>query len=256
MKIERMSLDRKMVLAMPEDERRCLIAFCHMANELAFIQRAMFCAIPDASDQDHSNGQQALFFFQLRTLAGMCFEVWKLIKRIYLKGTIGRENQQFLSADGKASLDALKRVFGRDTLLAAIRNDFASHFSPEKLDERFQESEEEVLLYFEDNHNFNTLYHFAERLVASGIWKLVDGADEFECMMKVHLYVRDVATYLMRFIEEFLSSMVGKHRLNELSDGPHEVSTKGLPALESMRLCWFADTQGIVNKHPNGDGQV
>ena len=233
---------------MPDDERICLLSFSHAANELSFLDRTLYCTKPDdADDADHTNAQQAYFFFFLRSLAGKSFESWKLIRTNYLSCILGRSNRTYLSEAGSTSLDFLKKYFGKTNVISTIRNDFASHFSPKRLDERFKDSSADLLLYFEEDRNFNTVYCFAEDLVSGEVWDFVDGDSEFAKMLTVYVEVRDVAKHLLVFIEAFLESLVDRYQLNNLAELPREIDVRGLPDFETMRMRWFVDTDRVAD---------
>lgn len=167
MDIHRIKIDRAKLAAMPETERVLLLLVAHAANELNVLTKLILMMRKDPPSSliiDHVEAGQTFIF--MRLLIGKLHEAWELFRvRVLSDHAISTRFLPKLPSDATNSLAALKKYFGRENAITAIRNKASFHYSDkENLTEaNFQQlaATEPLQFYLTDTVG-NCFYHAGE----------------------------------------------------------------------------------------------
>lgn len=163
--LHRIEFTKDQLDRVPSIERCLLILVAHAANEVNILSKLFHFAASASCDgiTGHAERTQALVLGRL--LTGKIYEFWKLLQVSYFGSQLSREYQPLMDSEFLAALESLKRYFGRDNLIALVRNKFAFHYSTDQVDAGYsalvQGDSFEVYLA---KHNGNTLFAFAETI--------------------------------------------------------------------------------------------
>jgi hypothetical protein len=164
MEIYRAVLDRAKLAAMPENERTLLLLLGHASNEINVLSKLILMMQKDDPPSlvfDHVEAGQT--FILMRLLTGKLHEAWELFRtRVQSDPAISKTYLPQLGPRANTALQALKRHFGQGSVLTAIRNKVAFHYS-DKEDLReasFQAlPPSEPLQFYLSKTVGNTFYH-------------------------------------------------------------------------------------------------
>jgi len=170
MQVHTVTLNKKMLSAMPETERTLLLLLGHASNEINVLSRLILMVRKDPTPSeivDHVEAGQA--FIIIRLLIGKLHEAWELFKARFQSNRQLAENcVPQLKPEGRDSMETPNRYFGRSNSLTAIRNKVSFHYTDrDNLIERaFQDtSESEPLKFYLAKTVGNSFYHAAELVV-------------------------------------------------------------------------------------------
>ncbi|MHC4459739.1 MAG: hypothetical protein ACYS0I_22090, partial [Planctomycetota bacterium] len=170
-----------------KDERVFFILLTRVLNDLNILQKcAIFCGSEKPIDEAQVMAQvfQTLFF--IRMLAGVLNEGWEMIKRDFLGKKLGLKYTKALSQEGQDSLSHLKRYFGKNNLVNFVRNQFAYHYLPQKIEEEInQMGQYESLTMYVSKHLGNCLYSGSEAVVNRVILNHIDSSNLEKAMNRL-----------------------------------------------------------------------
>jgi hypothetical protein len=246
MEVHRVTINRKLLAAMPESERVLLLRLASASNEINVLTKLILMMRKDDPPSpilDHVESGQA--FILMRFLMGKLHEAWELFKnRVQGNRSIAMTYLPRLRPEATAALDALKRHFGAGSALSAIRNRIAFHDSDkENLTEAsFQQlPQSEPLQFYLTKTAGNSFYHAAELIVQLGAINLMKAppadpndsasaeARAFAALCGVIIEVsRHITELFGELIATLSENVVGEMVTEELPDGP-KLSTFSLP---------------------------
>jgi hypothetical protein len=170
MEIYRAVLDRAKLAAMPENERTLLLLLGHASNEINVLSKLILMMRKDDPPSlvfDHVEAGQT--FILIRLLIGKLHEAWELFRtRVQSDPAISKTYLPQLTPGANAALQALKRHFGQGSVLTAVRNKVAFHYSDKEglTEASFQALPPgEPLQFYLSKTVGNTFYHASELVV-------------------------------------------------------------------------------------------
>ena len=218
----KITLPKDKIMAMPERERAMFLLLGYAANQVAFYSKlAILSTNYNSKDEVENTLSAAQSLMLVRTVAGVLHETWDgIIRKHFLSSPDGRPYLDGMNEDGKQSLEALKRLFGKSGLLANIRNDFAFHYP--KLDDMEaacqsaasdSEQDPDWHWYFAKS-GWNSFYFLSEIIVMHGILKS-SGCDDFasaqqRLMQEMRTANNEMVTLLQCLIASMWTKNVGK----------------------------------------------
>jgi hypothetical protein len=98
--------------------------------------------------------------------------------RAYFGSKVSKSIEEHLPEKAKVGLTSLKKYFGRNNLIDNIRNQFAFHYDPEKIQAQLEQVDEkdEMFIYVAEK-SANMFYHVSEVIVASAMLESVTSGD-------------------------------------------------------------------------------
>lgn len=138
LRIHHIALSPEQLNLIPQSERRLLVLVAHAANELSVLSKLfhfMAGASPNVAMLMQAENMQALVIGRL--LTGKIYECWKLLTSAFFGKALSKDYEQKFDAEGSASLSWLKKYFGRDNVIATVRNEHAFHYSLDQVDGGF-----------------------------------------------------------------------------------------------------------------------
>lgn len=150
--------------AIPEAERNLLILSAHAANELGVLTKLVhFCAKREAASDVEKEACNAQAMALGRLLTGKLYECWNLLRSAFFSTRLSETYEPQFDDDAKTALAALKKYFGKENLIEAVRNRHAFHYAPDQIARGYTKlAESEALNIYMSQTNANTLYAFAD----------------------------------------------------------------------------------------------
>jgi len=102
MTLYRTTLDKEVLLGIPEEERRLFLGLAHITNEIRGFQKLLLWS-SDFQEEDPvlARGRITFSLQFLRILAGKLNEAYEVVTRYFLKSRTGRTFQDRLTEEGK-----------------------------------------------------------------------------------------------------------------------------------------------------------
>ena len=166
MKVYEIKLTTQQLSRLPKLERPLFFQLGHVFNEISFLNKLLLLVSNTNAVGLERKGMAAQSMIVARIFIGKVFEAWLMIERELLKTKLMPDLDKHLPDEAKQALQNLKKYFGKNNLLSAIRNKFSFHYLSEHIDEildTFEDNREFKLII--GNSNANTLHDFAEEIV-------------------------------------------------------------------------------------------
>lgn len=175
MKVYEIKLTKRQLLSLPEMERPLFFQLGHVFNEISFLNKLLFMVSNTEAGGLESKGTTVQSMIVARIFVGKVFEAWRMLEKELLSTRLMLDLDKHLPDEAKQELQHLKRYFGRNNLLATIRNKFSFHYLSEHIDEVMNavEDDREFRLVLGDS-NANSVHEFAEEIVSFGMLQRTD----------------------------------------------------------------------------------
>src|SRR4030095_15838710 len=178
-RIHHIALSKEQLGHIPAAEHNLFVLLGHAANEVGVRGKLfLYCAgnhseEPILEKADHT---QALLLGRL--LTGKIYEFWNLLRTGYFRSALSRTYHDALDDEVRSALDAMKRYFGQDNLVARVRNGHAFHYDVQQIENGFQTvSEGEPLDIYLSEANANSLYAFADSMASRAMLEAICTSD-------------------------------------------------------------------------------
>lgn len=230
---------------MPSEEKALLVLLGHAVNEINVLNKTFYIATQFDEEPQwrvHAHVSQSLVF--ARSLVGKLNEAWELLQRGYFGSKLSKAYHDHLKPDAGSALEKLKRYFGHENMIVAVRNRFAFHYSLRDAKttlDRDLDDEEMVMYIARDNGN--TLFYFFEYVIGRALVEAIEpGAPEAALSRlmtetsQVVGWFNDLAGGIMtHIVETYLLGFDGKLALE-----PIDIGT--VPAAEALEIPYFLTT--------------
>jgi len=237
---------------MPKSERTLLLVLGHLANEINILTKTFYWAAhtDDGSDVQRlgSNAQAMLFG---RILCGKLYEGWRLIGSAYYGSKLSKTYDPLLDAETKDALKEAKRYFGKENAIGKIRNGFAFHFSPEEINDCFENSEraDPMDMYMSDD-NANTLYSFAETVVNQSSLESINKDDPQAALAAMIDESTRITALFNQIIGGCMSTAIRRHLGENLEElGAESIDLPDLLDFHDIRLPYFVSVRETKASH-------
>src|SRR5215510_744038 len=130
MELNRVTLTKSKLAALPQAERSLFLLLGHASNEINVLSKLILMVMrKDAPPSEIANNVEAgQVCVLLRVLVGQLHEAWELFrKRVQANRPLHDKYIPRLDADGVAALNNLNRHFGGGSPLTNIRSKVAFH---------------------------------------------------------------------------------------------------------------------------------
>jgi hypothetical protein len=244
----KINVSKTRIMAMPARERAMFLLLGYAANQVAlYTKLAILSTNYRTTDEVESTLSAAQSLMIMRTVAGILHETWSgVITKHFLNSPEGRKYLDAMDAGGKASLDALKRLFGKSGFLASIRNDFAFHYpKAEDMEAACQlaaadpSSDSEWHWYFARS-GWNSFYFLSEIMVMHGVLQTAGAADLVKAQERLRDDMRVANNKMVTLLQALIAAM---WTLNIGGDFEAIVVARidGAPKLFEFALPYFFD---------------
>lgn len=246
--LHRIDLTREQLDRIPDEERRLLVLVAHASNELNALTKLFQFAAGSAADEGVISQAEIMQSMVLaRILTGKIYEFWRVLQNSLFGAQLSREYQPLMDIESTAALNELKKYFGRDNLVATVRNKFAFHYAGDQLDAGYASLEDgDPLQIYLAKHNANTFFSFAETIAGRSMLEAIRPGDPigaFEVLVaetsKLVGNIGEVAAGLMVVC---VQRHIGAN-LYEL--GVKVISVNAVPDSQTVRIPYFIEIQEV-----------
>lgn len=137
MKIHRISITQEQWDHILSPERAFYIHIGHLRHELMVLKKLLeLSAKKTPTDPILRDVHLSQQFIIGRLLAGKIREGWELIKKAYFGTKLSLGIEKELPDDTTMVLENLKKYFRTNNLIDCVRNEFAFHYDPERVQRR------------------------------------------------------------------------------------------------------------------------
>ncbi len=247
MKIFRVTLNKDVLEKMSEKDKVLLFGIAHFVNEVNFLFRSIQWSSDYTSSNDAVRSAQiSLSFFYTKLLAGKLHEGWKMIDITFKKD---REMQELFnergSEEGKQALSQLNKLFGGGTAIHLIRNNYAFHYNPHKLNSATIGLQDALEIFDDKETNINTLYYFAEVIANKSMLDCIDNSDLSKAMDKFYDETNIATKYFVKFCDELIHVILAKYAPEIWKGYAEEIQIDELEKFANSKVHWFVDTSGL-----------
>ncbi len=240
-------LSKEMLNSIPQDERCFFFVMAHLANEINALNKLLLWSsqYPTRNDAE-SNGQVSLTFMSLKLLAGKLKEGQELLQKRFYGTSISRDYVPTLSEDGQKALNKIKQYFGHSNDVTYIRNNFAFHYSPEKIDAALETVQEHLEIYVSDDGIGNNLFYFAEVLAGRALLNGIKSPDDQTAYNKLIGSLPAVAGWFGIASETLMVEFLKRYDEDIWEGVAEKVQFDELPSLLDINLPWFTDLSNVA----------
>ena len=246
--LHRVDLTREQLDRIPDGERRLLVLVAHASNELNTLAKLFHFAAGSTADEGLTSQAETMQALVLaRALTGKIYEFWQLLQNSFFGARLSREYEPLLDTESAASLDELKRYFGKENLVAIVRNKFAFHYSGDQIDAGYAALVDgDPLQIYLAKHNANTLFSFAETIAGRPMLEAIrpgDPTGAFESLVaETSRMVGCIGMVAAGLMVVCMQRNIGAN-LYEL--GATAVSVDGVPESQAVRIPYFIEIQDV-----------
>ncbi len=224
MKLECWQISPRALARMRAAERSLLLGLGHAVNEISVLNKLFYLSNNYDTTQPwtkHAHLTQGLVL--ARALTGKLLESWNLVQKGYLSSGLKKTYSPLLNAEASEALAHLKRYFGRENLIARIRNSFAFHYNAKALGELDVHSfDPEEMVFYMGDVNGNTLYYASECPVNRAILATIDPADPRVAFERLVDETQEVVTWVNECAQGIMAAIADLYLRNR--DGSIETS--------------------------------
>lgn len=205
----------------------------HLRNQLMVLWKLQKWSVNNPSTHPVLiNVNVAQTFLLSSLLAGKLWEGWQLLRVAYFASKVSKSIEEHLPEKAQLGLANLKKYFKANNLIDDIRNQFAFHYDPEKVQAQLQQVEDgDEMFVCVAEKSANMFYHVSEVIVASAMLESVVPGDFNQATRKFYEEIGEVSRYFIDFCDGCLEYMTDeylgttKEELNAteliIADPPH-----------------------------------
>jgi len=255
MEIKTLTLDRKKLDAMPEDERALFLLASHALNEMNIFVKIFHWSVEgDDASAIVKKGADTIFLTIIKTLCAKMYEVWNMLKINYFNTKLKVSLEHLLSEKSKEALKYLGKSFAAQSPVAVVRNKSAFHYDSDQVIKSYEliGNDKELDIYIADG--LNHLCWFAEIFVNASLLREIGGDDYQngfnilqEDSTRVH---RHLTALLFDLTEIFVLKYFGES-LEELGMQSMEISA---PRSDSVHIPFFVELVGADAASASDEG--
>jgi hypothetical protein len=154
---------------------------------------------------------------------------------------ISKKYESQFDTEASEALDALKRYFGRDNVIAKVRNGYAFHYSPEEIDAGYRTlAEDDPLEIYLSESNANTLYTFGDTIAGRAMLEAIRPGDHKKAFeMLVDETTKAVARLNIVISATMMTCFNAYMGGDFYSLGPNIIEIKGATDSERFSIPYF-----------------
>jgi hypothetical protein len=242
--LHRVKLTSDQLNGIPGFERRMLILIAHAFNELNILSKLFhYAASAEAADPILLGAENAQALVLARNITGKIYECWKLLQKAFFGTALSKTYYSHLDAGAIESLDALKRYFNRENAIAAMRNEFAFHYSPDQIDAGQQAVVErdslDVYLAKEDGNRF---FAFAGTIAGRAMLERIKPGNPSEAFEALMQETSSAVQNLNNVISSLMAISFEKHfGVDFVTSNATAMDMEGAPNSVTLRIPYFIE---------------
>jgi hypothetical protein len=237
MKIHRISVTKEQLDHIPSLERAFYIHIGHLRHELMVLKKLLELSAKETPAHpilcDVHLSQQ---FIIGRLLAGKVREGWELIKKAYFGTKLSLGIEKELPDDTTMALENLKKYFRTKNLIDCVRNEFAFHYDPERVQSQvlLVEQTDNLKIYIAETED--VFFQLSDAIVQSAMLEAVQEGDYIAAAEKFFKEIMVVSGKLVDFCDGCLHYMIEQY----ISYGGYEeFEVPDPPNCNDLRLSFF-----------------
>lgn len=242
--IHHITLSRSQLGTIPDTERRLFILIAHAANELNVLSRLFHFSAKSKFQTGlmmHAENAQALVLGRL--LTGKLYECWKLLQSAFFGAALSKTYEPLFDNEASCVLEEVKRYFGRENPIAAIRNGHAFHYSLDQIDAGYRAViDGDSLDIYLAKANANTLYTFGDTIAGRAMLETIkpgDAKGAFELLINDTTRMVDKINTVIGAI---MKVCIEKHLGGSLySLGAKAIEVEGAPDSQEIAIPYFIE---------------
>lgn len=242
--IHHITLSKARLAEIPEHERNLFILLGHSANEVSILSKLFhFCAETSSNETIIVKAEQAQALLLGRLLTGKIYEFWNLLQTGYFGSAVSRSYYEILDNETRNALDAMKRYFAQDNLVARVRNSFAFHYDVSQIADGFQKvlEDESLDIYLSEN-NANSLYAFADTIARRAMLESIFPADHAKAFSMLVSETSRAAGWINAIIGGLMVTCLQRNFGGNLySLGAQVIELDGAPSSQSVAIPFFVE---------------
>jgi hypothetical protein len=214
MNIKVVSLPKANIAGIPDLELAFYVHVGHLRNELMTIEKFLVWTLNNPPGEILSDLNVSQDLVIIRLLAGKLWEGWQLLQVSYFATKVSQSIASKLSRETSQALTELKNYFSRTNDIDMIRNEFAFHYSPDRIREQLAKVEDtdQLSIYLAEK-NVNCFYQFAEAIADSAMLEAVHQGDFDAAIKKLSTRVMNVTLTFIEFCDGCLNYMMETYLL-------------------------------------------
>lgn len=244
MQIHHITLSRKQLDSIPEPERRLLILMAHAGNELNVLSKLLhFSAKSESTTPILQQAEKTQSMVIGRLLTGKIYEFWNLMQSTFFRGGLSKKYESQFDNEASEALEGLKKYFGRENLIAKVRNGHAFHYSPEQIDAGYRTLVDgDPLEVYLAKAKANTIYTFADTIAGRAMLEDIKSGDHQRAF---DMLIEETTKAVAR-INEVIAAMMTicfKTYLggNLYTLGAKVIEIQGAPDSQSVSIPYFIE---------------
>jgi hypothetical protein len=243
LELKRVSLSRKELKAIPEDERDLLVFLGHLGNEICFLQKYLLWSLKSPEESGpRQKVYHARMSFILRITAGKLYEANTTLRRLYYKSKVSERWRGDLPSEVQNALKEVKKYFRPKTnAIKKIRDKFAFHFDDIDVLEAIQAVDDPFEIYFAEM-NGNCLYDGPHMVTMVAMLQQVDGPDVPDAMAVVAKDMKDVTSYFLTIVHGLICEVLRRNGTLAAGNRTERVVVKGVPDLEQVVVPYYVSS--------------
>jgi len=237
MKIHRISVTKQQLDHIPSVERAFYIHIGHLRHELMVLKKLLELSAKETpADPILRDVHLSQQFIIGRLLGGKIREGWELIRKAYFgtKLSLGIEKQ--LPDDTAIALENLKKYFRTKNLVDCIRNEFAFHYDPVRVQSQLLlvEQTDNLKIYIAETED--VFFQLSDAIVQSAMLEAVQAGDYIAAAEKFFKEIMVMSSQLVDFCDGCLHYMIEQYISY---DGSEEFEVPDAPNCDDLRLSFF-----------------
>lgn len=254
MELHQIDLTKQHLDRIPDVERRLFVLIAHAANELNALAKLFHFSASSASEHGltgQAENAQALVL--ARVLTGKIYEFWKMLQTSFFAAQLSREYEQLMDKDTATALNELKQYFGRENLIAMVRNEFAFHYSPNQVDAGYRSIVDgDPLQIYLAKKNVNSLYAFADTIAGRAMLEAIQPGDHAAAFESLIGQTSKTVGHINTVIDGLMMVCFRKHIGSSLYElQPTVITVDAVPDAQNVVIPFFIEVSELPEKMPN-----
>jgi len=237
-------LSKERLGAIPAPERNLFVLLGHAANEVGVLAKLFHYCAGNHSEEpllEKAEHTQALLLGRL--LTGKVYEFWNLLQAGYFGSTLSKSYHDALDDEARSTLDAMKRYFGQDNLVARVRNGHAFHYDVQQIENGFRTVvEDEPLDVYLSKANVNSLYAFADTIAGRAMLEAICPGDPAKAFGMLISETSRAVGWINIITGALMLKCFERHLGGNLyALGARVIELEGAPSSQSVSIPYFIE---------------
>jgi hypothetical protein len=236
MKIHTIDVTKEQLDQIPHLERAFCVHIGHLRHELMVLKKLLELSAKETPDdsilRDVHLSQQ---FIIARLLAGKVWEGWELIRKAYFGTKLSLIIEKELPDDTRTALDTLKKYFRTKNLIGCVRNEFAFHYDPSRVQSQLGvvEPTDNLKIYIAETGD--PFFQLSDVILLGALLDAVQNDDSVAAAEKFLKETMVMSSQLVDLCDGCLHYMIKRY----IGYGSEEVEVPDPPRCDELRLSFF-----------------